>query len=63
MKCVFFLSVETDYFFTPRRMEARRDLFWLPLDSCYYHCFGRGGDLYCIFLEDGIGGELCTILD
>lgn len=62
MKYVFSLSVDTGYFFTPRRMEARRDLFGLPLGSCYYHCFGRAADLYCIFVEDCVGGELGTIL-
>lgn len=55
------LSVDTDYCFTARRMEARRDLFWLPLGGRYCHCFGRPGDLYCILLEDCAGGELCTI--
>lgn len=60
-KCFFFLFVGTDHFFAPRRVEAWRDLFWVPLGSCYYYCVGWGGDLYCIFLEDCVGGELCTI--
>lgn len=62
LKYVFSLSGDTGYFFTPRRMEARRELFGLPLGSCYHHCFGRAGDLYCILVEDCVGGELDTIL-
>lgn len=60
-KCVFFLFVGTEHFFAPRRVEAWRDLFWVPLGSCYYYCLGWGGDLYFIFLEDCVGGELCII--
>lgn len=60
--CVFFLFLEKDHFFAPRRVEAWRDLFWVPLGSCYYYCFGWGGDLYYIFLEDCVVGELCTVL-
>lgn len=59
-KCVFVLFVGTDHFFAPRRVEAWRNLLWLPLGSGYYYCVGWGDDLYCIFLEDCVGGELCT---
>lgn len=59
---MFSLSVDTGYFFTPRRMEARRELYGLPLGSRYYHCFGRAADLYCIFVEDCVGGELIFAL-
>lgn len=62
MKYAVSLSVDPGYFFTPRRMEARRDLLGLPLGSCYYHSFGRAGDLYGVFVEDCVGGELGTIL-
>lgn len=64
-KCVFFLFVTTDHFFAPRRVEAWRELFWVPLGSCYYYCIGWVGYLYCVFLEDRVGGELypaCVIL-
>lgn len=60
-KCNFFLFVGTEHFFAPRRVEAWRDLFWVPLGSRYYYCLGWGGDLYCIFLEDCVGGELHII--
>lgn len=60
-KCVFFLFVRTDHFFAPRRVEAWRELFWVPLGSCYYYCICWGGYLYCVFLEDSVGGELYTV--
>lgn len=58
---VNFFCVLADHFTAPRWVEARGNLFWLSLASCYLHRVGWSGYLHPVLLEDRVGSKFCFI--